>query len=221
MNTIKQWIATALVLLAGFTAGTAAAQIPDMAAGQKRAQVCFACHGENGVSKIPGTPHLAGQDRGYLVKALQSYRNGQRQDPTMMAMAKALSDADMMNIATYFHLAVKNARGETLAAVIQTNERLKPVGTVAVAQTPPAATAARAADSIYGSTCTACHASGAAGAPKLGDKAAWRARIAQGNDKLYEHALKGLNAMPARGSCSDCSDEDIKKVVDYMIGKSK
>ncbi|SFQ33055.1 cytochrome c4 [Variovorax sp. 770b2] len=220
MNKTKQWIVQALVVLGSSAAGTTSAQIPDMAAGQKRAQVCYACHGENGVSKIPGTPHLAGQDRAYLVKALQSYRNGQRQDPTMTAMAKALSDADMANIATYFHLAVKNARGETLAALIQTNERLKPVGTVAIAETPVAA-AARTADSIYGSTCTACHASGAAGAPKLGDKAAWSARIAQGNSKLYEHAFKGLNAMPARGSCSDCSDEELKKVVDYMIGKSK
>ena len=223
MTSIAQWAAQALILLAaglGF-ASTVSAQLPDIAAGKMRAQVCFSCHGENGVSKISGTPHLAGQDRAYLIKAMQAYRNGQRQDPTMVAMAKPLSDADMTNIAAYFHLAVKNARGETLASVIETNERIKPVASVAVAEAPAAPAAPRSADAVYNASCAACHASGVAGAPKVGDKAAWSARIAQGSDKLLEHAIKGLNAMPARGGCSDCSDEDIKKVVDYIVGKSR
>lgn len=226
MTTIARRATTALMFVAAWLglASTASAQLPDIAAGKKRAQVCFACHGENGVSKISGTPHLAGQDRAYLIKAMQAYRNGLRQDPTMVAMAKPLSDTDMVNIATYFHLAVKNARGETLASVIETNERIKPVASVAVAEAPaaPAAPAApRSADAVYNASCAACHASGVAGAPKVGDKAAWSARIAQGSDKLLEHAIKGLNAMPARGGCSDCSDEDIKKVVDYIVGKSR
>lgn len=130
MTTIARRATTALIFVAAWLglASTASAQLPDIAAGKKRAQVCFACHGENGVSKISGTPHLAGQDRAYLIKAMQAYRNGQRQDPTMVAMVKPLSDTDMVNIATYFHLAVKNARGETLASVIETNERIKPSG---------------------------------------------------------------------------------------------
>ena len=222
MKTISKWVRLALVLLGALAVGMPAmAQIPDIAAGQKRAQACFACHGDNGVSKIAGTPHLAGQDRAYLIKALQAYRNGQRQDPTMVAMAKPLSDADMVNIATYFHYVVKNARGETLAAQIQLSDRIKPVGSAVVAAAPAAPAAARSADAIYTASCAACHASGAAGAPKLGDKAAWSARIAQGNDKLLEHAIKGFNAMPAKGSCSDCSDDDIRKVVEHMVSKSK
>ncbi|MBB2776542.1 UNVERIFIED_ORG: cytochrome c5 [Comamonas terrigena] len=223
MTSIAQWAAQALILLAaglGF-ASTASAQLPDIAAGKKRAQVCFACHGENGVSKISGTPHLAGQDRAYLVKAMQAYRNGQRQDPTMAAMAKPLSDTDMVNIATYFHVVVKNARGETLASVIETNERIKPVASVAMAEAPTAPTAARSVDVVYNASCAACHASGVAGAPKVGDKAAWGARIAQGNDKLLEHVINGLNAMPARGGCSGCSEQDLKTLVDYMIGNSR
>lgn len=223
MTSIAQWAARALILLAaglGF-ASSVSAQLPDIAAGKKRAQVCFSCHGENGVSKISGTPHLAGQDRAYLIKAMQAYRNGQRQDPTMVAMAKSLSDADMTNIATYFHLVVKNARGETLASVIETNDRIKPVASVAVAEAPAAPPVARSADVLYNASCAACHASGIAGAPKTGDKAAWSARIAQGSNKLLEHAIKGLNAMPARGGCSDCSDEDLKTVVEYMASQSK
>ena len=205
MNTIQQWAWLALGFFGAVMGGSSAlAQIPDIAAGQKRAQACFACHGENGVSKIAGTPHPAGQDRTYLIKALQAYRNGQRPEPT-----------------TYFHYVVKNARGETLAAQIQLNDRIKPVGTAVVAAAPAAPAAARTADAIYTASCAACHASGAAGAPKLGDKAAWSARIAQGNDKLLEHALKGINTMPAKGGCSDCSDDDIRKVVEHMVSKSK
>lgn len=219
MNKLFLKMATTVALL--LAGGAATAQLPDIAAGQKRAQVCFACHGENGVAKVPGTPHLAGQDRAYLIKALQSYRNGQRQDPSMVAMAKPLSDADVVNIATFFHLAVKDQRGQTLAALIQANDRLKPVGEVVVAPAPAAPAAPRAADAVYTASCAACHGSGAAGAPKTGDKAAWSARIAQGNDKLLEHALKGLNAMPAKGGCADCTDEEIRKVVDFMATRSR
>lgn len=78
--------------------------IADSSAGQKRAAICFGCHGTNGISNIPGTPHLAGQQRAYLEKALHAYREGiQRQDPIMNSMAKPLTDADIVNIAAYFN----------------------------------------------------------------------------------------------------------------------
>ena len=64
---------------------------------------------------------------------------------------------------------------------------------------------------------TACHATGAGGAPMLGDAVAWADRIAQGNDALYDHAINGLNGMPAKGLCMDCSDEEIQVAVDYMV----
>jgi len=95
-----------LALLITVTAAFAESNVnpsADISAGQKRAAVCFACHGANGISSIPGTPHLAGQQRDYLEKALHAYREGQqRQDPTMTAMAKPLSDADIVNLAAYF-----------------------------------------------------------------------------------------------------------------------
>ncbi len=84
-----------------------------------------------------------------------------------------------------------------------------------------ATAAARTPDEIYTGVCAACHATGAAGAPKVGDAAAWAPRIAQGNDTLYKHALGGFNMMPAKGTCADCSDDDIKHVVDLMVSKSK
>jgi len=81
----------------------ALAQSPDISKGKKRAEVCMACHGEDGHSVAPGYPHLAGQDNEYLVKALEAYRGGQlRQDPTMTEMAKPLTDADIANITAFF-----------------------------------------------------------------------------------------------------------------------
>jgi cytochrome c5 len=78
---------------------------------------------------------------------------------------------------------------------------------------------------VYESSCAACHLPGVAGAPKTGDKAAWKDRIAQGNDKLYEHAIKGFQGkagvMPAKGGFPNLSDADVKAAVDHMVGASK
>lgn len=84
-----------------------------------------------------------------------------------------------------------------------------------------AASAPKTPEEIYNANCMACHATGAAGAPKTGDTAAWQARLAQGIETVYDHAINGLNAMPPRGMCMSCSDDDIKAVVDYMVEKSQ
>lgn len=85
---------------------------PDVGAGKKRAAACFACHNPDGIAKIPGTPHLAGQERGYLENALRAYRDGQtRQNPIMNAMAKPLSDRDIVNIAAYYSLQTRMNNG--------------------------------------------------------------------------------------------------------------
>jgi len=95
---------------------------------------------------------------------------------------------------------------------------------------PPAAAAApvvASADSgkaLYNSACMACHGAGVAGAPKLGDKAAWAARIKLGQPVLYEHALKGFQGkagvMPPKGG-SSAADADVKAAVDFMVASSR
>lgn len=75
--------------------------------------------------------------------------------------------------------------------------------------------------SIYNSVCMACHASGVAGAPKAGDKAAWAPRLAQGKDALYKSALAGKNAMPPKGGAADLSDAELKAAVDHLLGLAK
>ena len=74
---------------------------------------------------------------------------------------------------------------------------------------------------IYNTYCTACHASGVAGAPVMGDVAVWDERMSKGIETVYENAINGITAMPAKGTCSDCSDDEIKAVVDYMLEESK
>jgi len=102
---MKSTFFAGLTLLIAHNAAHAQAidQVPDVDAGARRAAVCFACHNENGIARIPGVPNLAGQHSDYLETALHAYRDGQmRQNPTMNAMAKPLSDRDIVNIAAYF-----------------------------------------------------------------------------------------------------------------------
>jgi cytochrome c5 len=118
-------------------------------------------------------------------------------------------------------------------------DNIKPVGQVYIAgesepEAPAPAESAAAADAggaaaggamtgdqIYNSSCLACHGTGAAGAPKLGDVAAWAPRIAKGMDTMLTNAINGLNAMPPKGLCMTCSDADLRAAVVYMVEQSR
>lgn len=76
-------------------------------------------------------------------------------------------------------------------------------------------------EKLYKQTCFICHGTGVAGAPKFGDKAAWAPRIEKGEATLVKHAIEGFNTMPPKGGCADCSDDDIKAAVSYMIENAK
>ncbi|MFY8273883.1 c-type cytochrome [Pseudoalteromonas sp. SSDWG2] len=97
--------------------------------------------------------------------------------------------------------------------------RLQPVGEVYLAGQAAAADAApagpRSGEQVYQASCFACHGSGALGAPKTA--ADWEPRIAQGFDTMLDHAINGFNAMPPRGTCMDCSDDEIKAAIEFMI----
>ncbi|MBN3575358.1 c-type cytochrome [Vibrio neptunius] len=99
-------------------------------------------------------------------------------------------------------------------------ERIKPVGGVYLAGAEPVKaepTGPRDGATVYGTFCIACHASGVSGAPKTGNAGDWAPRIAQGKDVLKDHAINGFNAMPAKGSCMDCSDDEIVAAIEHMI----
>jgi cytochrome c5 len=73
---------------------------------------------------------------------------------------------------------------------------------------------------VYTANCAACHATGAAGAPKFGDTGAWSARIAQGYDTLVKHAIEGIRAMPAKGGNPDLDDVEVARVVVYLANNA-
>ena len=74
----------------------------DAAAGKAKAATCAACHGMDGISKMPIYPNLKGQKQAYLAKQMKAFRDGTRKDPTMNAMAKPLTDADIDNLSAFF-----------------------------------------------------------------------------------------------------------------------
>ncbi len=73
----------------------------------------------------------------------------------------------------------------------------------------------------YEQVCHICHGAGLAGAPKFGDKADWAPRIADGMATMVKRAIEGYKAMPPKGTCTNCSDDDIKKTVEYMVSHSQ
>ncbi|MBO6703262.1 MAG: cytochrome c5 family protein [Pseudomonadales bacterium] len=107
-------------------------------------------------------------------------------------------------------------------------DRIKPVGEVCI-EGHECATAAAATiqvassgggdvQSNFNKSCATCHNAGVAGAPKVGDAAAWAPRIEKGMDTLYASTINGLPpAMPAKGMCFSCSDDDLRALVDYMV----
>jgi cytochrome c5 len=100
------------------------------------------------------------------------------------------------------------------------NARIQPVAKVELAAAAPkAAAGGRSGEDIYKGVCGACHDAGVAGAPKVGDKAAWAPRLALGLDGLVKSAIKGKNAMPPKGG-SDANDAEMARVIAFMANKS-
>jgi cytochrome c5 len=125
----------------------------------------------------------------------------------------------MMVLALSTVVCVANAKtAETI------EQRIAPVGAVCVEGTECAAAGKAVAASsgprsvadVFNTYCTACHGTGAMGAPKAGDKGAWKDRLAKGFNKTLANAINGLNLMPAKGTCSDCSDEELGKAIKHM-----
>ena len=118
--------------------------------------------------------------------------------------------------------------GTAIANDDEVQARIAPVGSTcmsgddcAAAPAPVAAAGPKSGKDVYGGFCTTCHGAGVMGAPKYGTAADWAPRVAKGKDTLYTHAISGFNAMPPKGMCAACSDDEIKAAVDYMLDGSK
>ena len=96
--------------------------------------------------------------------------------------------------------------------------RIKAVGEVTLAAPSGPKGQATGAE-VYNQVCKTCHETGLAGAPKVGDKAAWVKVIAQGSSTVFDHALKGIRGMPAKGGNPDLEDVEVQRAVIYMANK--
>ena len=102
-------------------------------------------------------------------------------------------------------------------------ERIKPVGEVRIDTSTQVAsaeiveTAERSGEEIYNSKCAGCHTSGVMGSPKFASLEDWAPRVGLGLEKLTLSAIAGKGGMPAKGTCMDCTDDDIKITVQYML----
>lgn len=116
---------------------------------------------------------------------------------------------------------VGSAQGNAATLPSGTPAAPAPASTSTAAPAAPAAPAAKSGQpdgkAVFEAACATCHATGVAGAPKAGDKAAWEPRIKTGIDSLYNSALKGKGAMPAKGGNSALPDADVKAAVDYLV----
>lgn len=132
-----------------------------------------------------------------------------------------------LTLVAAFGLAVSVAASSASDVNAEVAERIAPAGSLCMsgedcAAAPVAAAPAepRTGEEVYTTKCSTCHATGAAGAPKYGT-GDWAPRVAKGVDVLYTSAISGFKGMPAKGMCFDCSDDEIKQAVDYMIGSNK
>lgn len=134
--------------------------------------------------------------------------------------------AMMLFVATLV-MAQANASTDALtdAQAEKIRDRIKPVAEVCVqgddcgGPVVAVVTGPRSGEAVYAAACTTCHAVGVAGAPKKGDVAAWDKRLAKGFDATLANAINGLNAMPAKGLCMDCSDDELTAAIKFMSGK--
>ncbi len=117
--------------------------------------------------------------------------------------------------------------GTAIAGDAEIAERIKKAGEVCIeghdcgavlAPTMVATSGGGNVESNYKKSCATCHNAGVAGAPKFGDAAQWEPRLAKGLDVLYASSINGMPpAMPQKGMCFSCSDDDLRALVDYMV----
>lgn len=109
---------------------------------------------------------------------------------------------------------------EPVAAVSEVEENIKPVAAVEIAAAGATSGAEKSGEEVVKAVCSMCHAAGLMNAPKIGDKAQWQPRIAQGYETLVKHAIEGIRTMPARGGNPSLTDGEVASAVANMANAS-
>jgi cytochrome c5 len=196
------------------------------------AQVCKTCH-DPGLAGAPKTgdkgawaPRFAQGQATVVQHAIAGYQGkaglmpakGGNPDLTNVEVERAVVHMANQSGANWKEPAPAAAPAVAAAPV-------PPPAAKATTGAPASAAAAPDGKKVYDTACFACHAAGVAGAPKLGDKAVWAPRIAEGANTLYTHAINGYQGkagiMPPKGGNTALPDADVKAAVDYMISAAK
>lgn len=178
--------------------------------------VKHAIEGFNAMPAKGGNPDLDDVEVARAVVYMTNKSGASFKEPAVPAAMPAVAPAGAAPSATSAPAAAATAPVAPAAA--------SAAATPAAPAAAPAVAAADAGKKVYESACIACHGAGIAGAPKMGDKAAWAPRIAQGANVLHDHAIKGFvgkaGMMPPKGG-SPASDQEVMAAVDYMVAASK
>lgn len=200
-------------------------------------QVCKTCH-DPGLAGAPKTgdkaawsARIASGETALNQHALAGYKGKAGVMPAKGGNADLTDDEVRRAVAYLANKAGANWKEPAVAAVAAValaGASIAPIAAAAaqpVAATAPAAAGKPDGKTIFDNNCAACHGAGIAGAPKIGDKAAWAQRIAQGINVLYTHAIGGLQGkagvMPPKGGNLALPDPDIKAAVDFMVAAAK
>jgi cytochrome c553 len=198
--------ATSAALLAlGLAATAPAVAAGDAAAGQARAITCAACHGADGNSLNPEWPSLAGQHESYIIKQLQAFKSGARQNVLMSGQAMALSDQDMADLAAYF-ASQKPARKTADPALVKTGEQIYRGGHKETGA--PACLACHGPDGLGNITAAWPRVSGQHATYTAAQLAAYRSgqRSTDGDTQIMRNVAARL------------TDDEIKAVASYIQG---
>ncbi len=199
---MNKWLIS--LSIAAFVVSSAVQAAGDAAAGQEKSAVCASCHGVDGNSINPIWPSLAGQHPGYIVKQLQDFKAGARQDPVMGPMAMPLSDEDMVNLAAFF--SDQEVKGGAAAAdQVELGEKIYRGGNLASGV----------------SACAACHAPNGVGNPAANFPA-----VAGQHAPYVEKALKDFrgamrvndSAKMMQAIAAKMTDAEIAAVAQYIQG---
>ena len=198
-------------------------------------KICFACHdtGVGGAPKIGVLSSWADRlEKGsemLVINAINGFTGEMGIMPPKGGLP-SLSDDEVRAAVIYMLATISGDQLDTSTA--PTTDTIGESAPLKIAVTPatPAVAAPVVVDDgrgkeVYDSACFICHATGVAGAPKIGDIANWAPRINQGMELLYSRAVKGFmgesGLMPPKGGRMDFSDEDVNAAVDYMVIKSQ